>query len=738
MNRYRRTLTAALVLAAVPTAAALGAVQTGTSGWQWGNPLPQGNQLDAMAFAGQTGYASGTFGTLLKTTDGGTTWSGLRTGTAQELDQVQVVDANTVVAGGGCVARRSINGGQTFSRIAFTPVESSCDQPLKSLSFASKDAGFLLLADGSVLQTTDGGQTFTPRTAVPGTRAAGGQSTGGAISFRTATTGFVATASGAIYVTADQGQSWTQVADTGVGLDRIVFVTAERAFATGKGGGLARTSDGGKTWVARPSGAQKLTGIACADADTCLIATGSSTLLRTSDGAQTVPTPVKAGNDAFNAVGFASAARAVAGGDRGSTVVSDDSGLTFTPIGGRLDGRFFSVVAGVGAKTAYAPGPRGTLGRTANGGQTWQSGNIPTTADVADVSFPSATEGYALDRRSGVFRTLNGAGSWAPLDVGSTASVTALLAPRPGTVLVAGAGGIRRSTDKGDEFALADAKALKRTRLGKLDLAGPNVVFASGSTDLVRSTNGGGTWSTIRKPGPYRKLRSGKRQNRTVLTDVDFVTASVGWAITATGRLFRTSNAGKSWTELPGVGVGVSGSSLAMATARTGYLTISGFGDIGRAGFLLRTTDGGATWHPQLLAPQPITFGGVATAGGVSYALAGDGLLATEGGGDAGAKSTLTLRPIRNRVRKPSSVTITGRLNPAQGGERVTVSFRPAGSSAWAAQTVRTGATGSFTASVRVRKGANVVVAQWPGDFRSAGAGSKALTVTVGSARKRK
>lgn len=736
MIPLRRSLIAVLVLAALPVATASAGVQTGTSGWQWGNPLPQGNALDAMAFAGQTGYAAGTFGTLLKTTDGGGTWTGLRTGTAQELDQVQAVDAGTVVAGGGCVARLSTDGGQSFSRIAFTPVESSCDQKLKSLSFVTRDAGFLLLTDGSVLQTTDGGRTFTPRTAVPGTRAAGGQSLAGAVSFRTPAAGFAATNSGAIYVTSDQGQSWTAVADTGVGLDRITFVTNDRAFATGTGGGLARTSDGGRTWVTRASGSPKLTGIACANETNCLLATGSSTLLRTTDGVQSVPTPVKAGNDAFNAVGFASATRAVAGGDRGSTVVSDDGGSTFAPIGGRLDGRFFSVVAGAGSQSAFAPGPRGTLGRTVNGGQTWQSGNVPTTADVASVSFPSATEGYALDARSGVFRTLNGAASWAPLDVGSTARVTGLLAPTPGTVLVAGTGGIRRSTDKGDEFALVASKALRGTRVTALDAAGSRVVFGSGLSDLVRTTDGGKRWSTMRKPGPYRKLRNGKLRNETILRDVDFASASTGWAITSTGKLFRTTDAGKGWTELPGVGVGVSGSSLAMSSATSGYLTLPSFGDIGRAGFLLRTTDGGTTWHPQLVAQQPILPGGVAAAGGTSYALAGDGLLATGTGGDAGARSSLSVSTVRTRVTKPGSITITGRLSPAQGGERVTVAFRRAGSTGWTAQTVRTGATGSFTASVRAVKGANTVVAQWPGDFRSAGDGSKALTVTVGKAKR--
>lgn len=736
MTPNRLLTAAAFALLALPAATASAGVQTGTSGWQWGNPLPQGNQLRAMAFTGNTGYAGGEFGTLLKTTDGGTTWTGLRTGTAQALDQVQVVDANTVVAGGGCVARLSVNGGQSFSRIAFTPVESSCDQPLKSLSFADKNSGYLLLNDGSVLQTTDGGQTFTPRTAVPGTRAAGGNATAGAISFRSQTAGFVATASGAIFVTADQGQSWTQVADTGVGIDRITFVTPDRAYTTGAGGGLSRTSDGGLTWTAKPSGSQKLTGIACADADNCLLATGSSTLLRTADGAQTPPTPVKAGNDAFNAVAFASATRAVAGGDRGSTVVSDDSGLTFAPIGGRLDGKFFSVTAGSTAQTAYAPGPRGTLGRTTNAGQTWQSGNIPTTADVSAVTFPSTLEGYALDVRSGVFRTLNGAASWKPLDLGTTARVTGILAPKAGTVLAATSGGLRRSSDQGDEFALVAGKALKGTRLTNLDAA-KGAVFAIGSSDLVRSTDAGATWTTVRKPGPYKKLKNGRTRNTTVLREVDFATPTTGWAITSTGRLFRTTTGGRAWSELPGVGAAVSGSSLAMASATTGFLTLPAFGDLGVAGFLLRTTDGGATWRPQLVAAQSIAAGGVAVSGTSSYALAGDGLLATQGGGDAGSPSTLTLSRVKT-VSKPQSVTVTGKLQPAEGGERVTVGYRPAGSNGWRTQTVRTGATGSFTASIRAARGANVVVAQWAGDFRSAGTGSKPLVVTVKAAKKRK
>ena len=74
---------AAAVIAIVAAAPAGAAVQVGSSGWLWGNPLPQGNTVNALSFAGQTGYAAGDFGTILRTGDGGATRSG--TGAARTV-----------------------------------------------------------------------------------------------------------------------------------------------------------------------------------------------------------------------------------------------------------------------------------------------------------------------------------------------------------------------------------------------------------------------------------------------------------------------------------------------------------------------------------------------------------------------------------------------------------------------------------------------------------------------------
>jgi hypothetical protein len=130
----------------------------------------------------------------------------------------------------------------------------------------------------------------------------------------------------------------------------------------------------------------------------------------------------------------------------------------------------------------------------------------------------------------------------------------------------------------------------------------------------------------------------------------------------------------------------------------------------------------------------PIPGDGVAAGrGGVDYLLGGDaGLLFSRSGGDAGRASRVVLNP-RRRVSRPSTIAVTGRLAPARGNERVTVSALAPGSTRWQHQTVRTAANGAFTTSWRVRRGTTRFVAQWAGDFRSAGDGSAPLAVRVGA-----
>src|SRR5438874_5907332 len=72
-------------------------IPSGASGsqWHWQNPLPQGNNLRGASFVdANTGTVVGENGTIVRTTDGGNTWTIQASGTTQTLWAVSFTDAN--------------------------------------------------------------------------------------------------------------------------------------------------------------------------------------------------------------------------------------------------------------------------------------------------------------------------------------------------------------------------------------------------------------------------------------------------------------------------------------------------------------------------------------------------------------------------------------------------------------------------------------------------------------------
>jgi photosystem II stability/assembly factor-like uncharacterized protein len=708
------------VLAVMPTIAPA-SVQVGSSGWQWGNPLPQGNTLRAMSFSGASGYAAGDFGTLLHTTDGGTTWSGLLSGTFTGLTEVQAIDADSVFAAGGCVARRSDDGGATFMRVAFTPVESSCKEQFAAGWFVNQQTGFLALTDGTVLRTDNNGDTFGQKTALPGTRAAGAGATPVDLRFLTDQIGLGATSDGRIYRTTDGATSWSLISATSRAVHSFFFLDANNGFAVGDGSLFLTTKDGGASWTPKDLGIPptNLRSIRCATLQLCIMTTDNGgAIVRTDDGGATARL-ITPSQSAIFAADFASPTRIAAGGANGATAVSDDAGLNFTQVGGRLSGNFSRLRAGGQSGTAFAPGDNGTLAKTTDGGRSWTRGTVSTSEDVSDVAFPTTQIGYALDSSGGLFRTNDGGATWRTLDTGTTARPSQIAAPSTKTVILAGPVGLRRSADSGNTFTTVSDRDVVKARLTAIDRAG-SALFAYGSRDLLRSTDRGKTWTAIHKPG------------RAVL--VDFLDAKAGYFLEQGGELWKTTDAGKKWTRLFGVGT-ERAYGMAFSSKSKGYLVIDTFGNVGqRGGFLLRTTDGGSTWHPQFVVSTPILGAGIAAgSNGTDYLLGGQSsLLFTTSGGDAGKTSTMSVTTKHKKLSKAAGITVTGKLSPAASNRLVTVSYLAPGSTGWRHQTVKTASNGSYTTSWRVKKGTNRFVAQWPGDFRARGDGSGVLTVKVG------
>jgi hypothetical protein len=118
-SRGRAWSAAAVAAALTLIAGASAGVNTPHSGWYSGNPTLGPNNLTDLVCGGTTCYAAGAFGTLLKSTNAGSTWSGVVTGLTLDLRRVRMAGSpDRIVVGGGCSLRRSDDGGATWLQAA--------------------------------------------------------------------------------------------------------------------------------------------------------------------------------------------------------------------------------------------------------------------------------------------------------------------------------------------------------------------------------------------------------------------------------------------------------------------------------------------------------------------------------------------------------------------------------------------------------------------------------------------
>jgi photosystem II stability/assembly factor-like uncharacterized protein len=697
-----------LALAVLSTASA--GVNTPQSGWYSGNPLLGPNTLRDLACSGPTCYAAGDFGTLLKSTDAGTTWSGIVTGLTLDVSRVGLAgdDPDTVLAGGGCALRRSGDGGNTFTRLPFTARDTGCREPLASFSFPTGKVGYLLLTSGRVLATDDGGLTFSRRTSVP----AGSKD----ILCTKERTCFVGSPSGAILRSLDGGVSWTQVANfpssSAFSLGQADSLTL---YAVGTSLQVVKSIDGGANWVRKTAHDvpfSDLVKIRCGDALHCLIGTvQGSQLLRTEDGGDTYRSVVPS-SDASFALAFAGPSRALAAGMVGSAEVSNDAGATWAAVGSRIAGSFTQLAA-VSDTIAYAGGESGVLARTRDAGQTWANVSPPTEATIVGLAGSGPNRLYVLASDGSLQRSDNGGSSYRLLNPG-TVQPRAILAPTADRLLLISPGQILLSVNGGEAFRTVGGRLARRTRPVSGDLA-TGAIFANGARRAMVSTDGGSHWRAVRVP------------RRREIFDFDFVTARVGYLLDTEGHIWKTMNGGRRWADLKGIGT-ADGYQLAFANRSSGYVVA--FGRVGnrQLTFALRTADGGLSWHPQIVSPTHVDR--LVSGGATDYALAGmRDLYATQTGGDIGGAEHLTLTPRRRSLRRAGAVVLTGRLSPADGGEEIVVARRSG--NRWARRVVIAAANGTFTTRFRISR-TSVFVAQVLGDDDHVGAGTPPLTVRVG------
>lgn len=208
--------------------------------WTQTHPFLGYTMYDVFFVDSDTGYASGTGGTIFKTINGGITWTPQNSHCTALLRSIHFFNANKGIAvGTNYTIARTNNGGITW--ITDSSVNSNF-YGYHDIFFLNDSVGYLCGSLGKILKTTNGGATFTPL--VSGTTNYLLK-----IVFTDSLKGFAVGGSGTLLKTINGGLNWTfSSLGSASFYSALAFVDSLNGYIGGEGGNFYETKDGGVTW----------------------------------------------------------------------------------------------------------------------------------------------------------------------------------------------------------------------------------------------------------------------------------------------------------------------------------------------------------------------------------------------------------------------------------------------------------------------------------------------------------
>lgn len=227
-------------------------VSTNCQAQTWNLHFSDSVVLNHITFPDQnTGYILGDDGLAYKSTDQGQNWSLLSLGAGSSeyrLESAYFFDANNGYATGrhnslDAVVVKTTDGGSTWT--AYT----NFSERLKGIAFSNTMNGIVVGRNGYWCTTTDAGNTWI-------SQASFSSEDINDIYFINSTTAISVCDGGEMYKSTDGGSTWTLIiTNTIEDLSSIHFLNANNGFITATSGELLKTQDGGNTWTVITTGA---------------------------------------------------------------------------------------------------------------------------------------------------------------------------------------------------------------------------------------------------------------------------------------------------------------------------------------------------------------------------------------------------------------------------------------------------------------------------------------------------
>lgn len=280
---------------------------------------------------------------------------------------------------------------------------------IKQICFVNANTGFAVGFSGTILKTTNGGQSWNTQTS-------GTTQNLMSVYFLDANTGFASGSSGTILKTIDGGTTWTnQSLTSSYAYMNIDFGNSTTGYCRDNHGSIIKTTDGGTTWLFQSSGngLGSVFDVDFVDAINGYTVGGmNGSIQKTIDGGMNWTNQASGTINDLYACDFIDANRGVAVGVSGTIVKTLDGGATWSSQSSSVTTSLNDVYL-YNASTGWAIGGSGTILHTSNGGNTWSAQTSGTTVNLLQASFVDSNTGWVLGE-NGVLLTLKN----TPLSLG--------------------------------------------------------------------------------------------------------------------------------------------------------------------------------------------------------------------------------------------------------------------------------------------------------------------------------
>ena len=322
-----------------------------------------------------TGFLSADDGEIWKTTDGGDNWTKFVIG-KNYINAIWAFDTNNLVAGNSSGRLyRTADGGENVTDFTTDIIPAN----IMLYDIICFDENSLVMGgsnEGSIFRSSDGGNTWNSvpkviyRTILDIVRLDG-------------TTALACSEVGLIIKTTDKGANWTKkTSGSNSYLYALSCPDGNTVYACGQSGTILKSSDGGENWTKQTSGTTNtLYGISFWDANNGIAVGYSGTILRTTDGGAVWTTVTSSAYRTLYSVIHLNADTTILTGNS-SMYFSSNGGANWTEKKMTEGLGILNKLVETASDTIYAFGALGRINYSADRGITWKKAESFTGNEI--------------------------------------------------------------------------------------------------------------------------------------------------------------------------------------------------------------------------------------------------------------------------------------------------------------------------------------------------------------------